>query len=123
MCIRDSTQGDYTWQDGSTNDSLLVTTSELYSLTITNPCGTDQDDVMVQFEELLVPVNLGADVSLCPGQPLTLYSGNASGAHVWQDGSTADSLIVNGAGDYHVTVSNSCFTYSDTCLLYTSRCV
>ena len=109
-----STPGDYTWQDGSTNDSLLVTTSELYSLTITNPCGTDQDDVMVQFEELLVPVNLGADVSLCPGQPLTLYSGNASGAHVWQDGSTADSLIVNGAGDYHVTVSNSCFTYSDT---------
>lgn len=106
--------GDYIWQDGSTNDSLLVTTSDLYSLTITNPCGTDQDNVMVQFEELLVPVNLGADVSLCPGQPLTLYAGNPGGAHVWQDGSTADSLIVSGAGDYHVTVSNSCFNFSDT---------
>ncbi|HSF88063.1 MAG TPA: gliding motility-associated C-terminal domain-containing protein, partial [Saprospiraceae bacterium] len=109
-----STIGDYTWQDGSTNDSLLVTNSALYALTISNPCGTDQDSVMVLFDDLLVPVNLGADVSLCPGQQLNLYSGNPSGAHVWQDGSTADSLIITGAGDYHVTVSNTCFTYSDT---------
>jgi len=106
--------GNYIWQDGSMNDSLLVTSSNVYAVTIENPCGSDHDSVIVQFSDLLLPVDLGPDVSLCPGEQLTLYAGNESAVHIWQDGSIADSLMVTGAGDYHVTVSNVCFTFSDT---------
>ncbi len=109
-----SNVGNYTWQDGSANDSIQVTSPGSYTLTIENQCGSDHDSVLVQFEDLLLPVNLGPDVSLCPGEQLILYAGDEGASHLWQDGSTADSLVLNGPGDYHVTVSNSCFTFSDT---------
>jgi len=56
-----------------------------------------------------IPVDLGRDTILCPGQQLLLnaYVANAS-AYLWQDGSTDSAYLVHHSGTYwvHVTIAN-----------------
>jgi gliding motility-associated-like protein len=106
--------GVYTWQDGSTNDSLSVTSSGTYALMIENACGIDSDQVVVLYEDILPVPDLGPDFSLCPGEQAILTPGNIAAAFLWQDASTADTLLVTSAGAYAVTISNACFSFSDT---------
>ena len=37
----------YLWQDGTRNNNLIVRQPGLYSITVTNNCGTAQDEVLV----------------------------------------------------------------------------
>ncbi len=60
------------------------------------------------------PVQLGADTTLCSGQQLTLNAGSPSATHVWSTGATAQSITVNAAGTYYVTVSDTCGIRTDT---------
>ena len=109
-----SPSANYAWQDGSTNDSLLILNSGTYALTITNACGLHHDTILVDFEDSLVAPDLGPDFSLCPGDDAILVAGNQNATYVWQDLSTADTLLVSSAGTYTVAVSNNCFSFTDT---------
>lgn len=92
----------YRWQDGSTDSTLTVTRSGLYSLTITCPCRTYTDTVRVTVRDPLL--ELGADTSVCAGQPIILSAGLGYDRYRWQDGSTASSLKVDKPGVYRVDV-------------------
>ncbi len=109
--------GNYVWQDGSADDSLTVTSPGTYSLAIDNACGSDTDSVIVEFESVMMPTNLGPDISLCPGESITLQAGLVNAQYLWQDLSTSDTLVVSTAGIYHITVSNSCYQFTDTVLV------
>ncbi|MCX6269792.1 MAG: IgGFc-binding protein, partial [Bacteroidetes bacterium] len=52
------------------------------------------------------PVSLVADTGLCPGQSITLDAGNPGYTYLWQDGTIQQTLFVNTAGDYRVTVTD-----------------
>ncbi len=109
--------GAYTWQDNSTADTFLVTSPGTYSVTVSNTCGSASDDVNI---DLALPPSfpdLGGNISLCPGDHIILYPPNSGGSFLWQDMSTADSLVVTTAGTYYVQVSNSCATLSDTVVI------
>ncbi|HEY3385718.1 MAG TPA: hypothetical protein VGK46_04350, partial [Saprospiraceae bacterium] len=106
--------GNYIWQDNSTGDTLLVTTPGLYVLSITNSCGAAVDSVNIGHQDFVIPPDLGPDISVCPGTEVILYTGTTDGIISWQDGSSADSLIVTQSGTYHVSVSNSCSLATDT---------
>ena len=109
--------GTYTWQDNSSGDSYLVTDPGVYSLTIENFCGMVSDDVLVEYVDLVDPVDLGPDVSLCPGEQITLYAGNPGAEYLWQDFTTEDSLVVTSSGTYHVQVFNACSLVADTIIV------
>jgi gliding motility-associated-like protein len=52
-------------------------------------------------------VDLGPDLTICPGQEIVLDPGiNADG--IWQDGSTSETFIVTEPGIYSVTISGAC---------------
>lgn len=106
--------GVYTWQDNSTNDSLVVTTPGIYQLQIQNECGMASDQITVTYQSPLQPIDFGPDLQLCNGEQVILHSSNPGAQHVWQDGSVADSLLITASGMYHVLVSNSCESVSDT---------
>ncbi|HEY3386977.1 MAG TPA: hypothetical protein VGK46_10725, partial [Saprospiraceae bacterium] len=106
--------GNYTWQDNSTSDTFLVTSPGIYALSITNFCGTATDDVEINYTSLVVPPGFGPDVSLCPGEQIILYANNPGANYLWQDLSTADSLLVNTSGTYTLQVSNTCNQEADT---------
>lgn len=112
--------GVYTWQDGSHGTSFEVTGSGTYTLTVTNACGTSTDTVEIQYASPITPPSLGPDLTLCPGQQAVLYAASPGAQYVWNDMSTADSLVVTGAGMYHVTASSACGSYSDTVMVSVS---
>ena len=106
--------GPFLWQDNSTEDFFLVSGPGTYSLTISNFCGTGSDAVNIGYTSLVTPPDFGPDVSLCPGEQITLYANNPGAEYLWQDFSTADSLVVNSSGTYSVQVFNSCSLGADT---------
>jgi len=106
--------GNYTWQDGSTNDSLIVTASGAYALTIENVCGVGSDSIEVTYENDLFQPVLGDTIILCPGEQAILSAGNPGGNIVWQDFNTSDTFLVSAPGIYSVIVSNQCLLYTDS---------
>ena len=105
-------EGNFIWQDGSTNSHFSIFDTGLYAVTITNACGTDEDAVYV---DVLDPpfVDLGFEGFACQGDTLHLDIGNPGWSYVWQDDSTLPMLDVTISGQYSVTVSNQCGEVSD----------
>ncbi len=64
------------------------------------------DTVVVSYSTFPV-VNLGADTTLCEGSDLLLDAQNAGSTYLWNDGSTNQTLNVQAAGTYSVTVKNA----------------
>jgi gliding motility-associated-like protein len=59
-------------------------------------------------------INLGNDTSICKNQTLTLDATYPNATYLWQDGSTNPTFTINQNGQFHIEVSNSCATVSDT---------
>lgn len=97
---------DYLWQDGSTNNTLLASTSGLYWLQVTDPVSgcSIRDTIEITFNE--ISVNLGSDTTVCENAVLILDAGNQGFDYTWQDGSTNNSFAVNTPGLYIVTASS-----------------
>jgi len=98
----------YEWSDGSTDPSLLVSTTGLYALqTSLNGC-LFADTRNIEIAPLPV-VDLGADRNLCEGETELLQVAQAGATYLWQDGSTENSLLVSEAGTYTVVLDlNGC---------------
>ena len=80
--------------------------------------GTMRDTVVVTVINGPV-VNLGNDTSLCTGQTLTFNAANNGATYLWSDNTTAQTLAVNAAGMYTVTVTNGSCSASDAVNVYT----
>ncbi|HLP49547.1 MAG TPA: T9SS type A sorting domain-containing protein [Chitinophagales bacterium] len=96
----------YDWSDNSSAQTLVVSASGTYSVTITdaNTCtATDEVDVTINT----VPsVDLGSDVTQCGGTT-TLDAGNAGATYDWSDNSSAQTLVVSASGTYSVTITDA----------------
>ncbi|MFT5382985.1 MAG: gliding motility-associated-like protein [Saprospiraceae bacterium] len=105
----------YVWNDGSTNPSLDVSSSGLYTVTVTNDCGsTSTDDMMVSFVPPVDLLDLGSDTVLCPGESLSLDATLIDGmAYEWSDGSENPQLTVAETGIYTVSVTAGCGIQTD----------
>ncbi|MBK9106284.1 MAG: gliding motility-associated C-terminal domain-containing protein [Saprospiraceae bacterium] len=108
------TSGAYTWNDMSTDTSLVVTSGGSYSLTVTNVCGSGADTIHVGMIALPPLPDLGADDILCPGDTLQLSPMISGFSFLWQDMSTADSFLVVSPGTYFVQATNLCGNSADT---------
>ena len=106
--------GDYVWQDDSENETFTVTTPGAYTLHVSNFCGDGFDLINIGYNANVAPPALGPDLTLCSVQQLVLYANSSNANYVWQDGSTADSLLVTASGTYYVQASNTCSSASDT---------
>src|SRR5690554_6421438 len=104
----------YLWSDGSTADSLIVSQPGTYWVETVDIFGfTSSDTIEVIFPEIQNPTSQ----LYCPSEFIDWQTG--LGEHynyLWSDGSTADSLVINSPGSYHVTVTdtNGCVFQSDT---------
>ncbi|MBE0655435.1 MAG: hypothetical protein IH594_16660, partial [Bacteroidales bacterium] len=126
ICLNDSLilnvepgYNSYLWNTGSTGQQIVVYSSGVYWIEVTNEFGCmSRDSIMVQiypmaFEEL----NLGPDTSFCENSLLTLNAGSGYTYYQWmnQPGGMNDSLfVVDTAGTYYVYVSNPCSQGWDT---------
>lgn len=62
----------YQWSDLTTEQTLTTTFPGIYSVTVTDRCGNEQEDSIEISVDPASEIDLGPDVTLCPGETLTL---------------------------------------------------
>lgn len=97
----------YLWSTNATTATIQVATTGTYTVTVTDGGCSATDTINVTVAPLPV-VDLGPDVANCDGQPVTLDAGgSASDSYLWNDNSTAQTLVATTSGTYSVTVTNA----------------
>lgn len=123
LCVGDSKPLDagnagsiYIWSTGVTTQTISVTTTGSYSVTVnTNGC-TERDTINVTFNAVPV-VALGPDTTVCGNGPYQIDAGNPGSSYTWSTGESTQTINVSTAGTYSVTVTNSPCTGSDAILV------
>ena len=97
----------YAWSSGGTGLTESNLTPGNYVVTITDAINCDIAlNVDVDFENEDPDIDLGDDKYICPGQNAVLVAAPGYDSYLWNDSSTALSLIINTAGIYSVTASD-----------------
>ncbi|WP_143470488.1 gliding motility-associated C-terminal domain-containing protein [Labilibaculum filiforme] len=105
----------YLWSTGATTQTISVSTSGNYSVTITDANGcsaTDDANATIHANPL---VDLGIDQSTCAGNSITFDAENAGATYVWSTGETTQTITVATSGNYSVTITdaNGCTATDD----------
>jgi PKD repeat protein len=98
----------YLWNNNSLGQTLNVTTSGAYFVTITNPSNScfQKDTINVSVNPL-VNVFLGNDTTYCNNSSYVLNAGNAGATYSWTSGQTTPTISVASSGIYGVMVTNA----------------
>lgn len=102
----------YLWQDGSTNPVFSTSVAGVYSVQISNQCGSQTDTIVLSVQQM--SVDLGPDQQICDGTSATLDAGNAGATYLWNDFSTNRTKTIVSEGFYFVEVSYGNCTVYDT---------
>ena len=95
----------YLWSTGATTRTLAVSTTGVYSLTVTNAGGCIASDTFRVVSVAPTTVSLGADQAICTSAPLTLDAGNTGATYLWSTGATTQTIQAKFAGNYSVIVN------------------
>ncbi|MEY4658421.1 MAG: hypothetical protein RJB36_187 [Bacteroidota bacterium] len=73
----------------------------------------------IQVFNFPVPVapvlpNLGPNISICPGQTVTLQTSTTFNSYLWNNGQTSATISINSPGIYWVDVPSGCTTVRDS---------
>jgi uncharacterized delta-60 repeat protein len=95
---------------GNNNDSLLVTQSGNYTVTIfVNNCPVTSNGISVTINPLpnVPTITPTGTITSCFGGSLTLSAPAGLSSYSWNTGATSSSITVTQSGNYTVTVTNS----------------
>ena len=97
------------WSTGETTQSITVTTSGSYSVTVIDgPCTSavsNTINVTVNPIPAAPTITAGSATTFCAGGSVTLTSSSATG-NLWSTGETTQSITVNSTGTYSVNVTS-----------------
>jgi gliding motility-associated-like protein len=98
----------FTWTNGSDSSAAVQLFAGNYSVGVTDAYGCGANSGILVVKNILIPVsvNLGNDISICPGETVILTPG-AFSKYLWQDYSTNPSFSVSASGTYFVQVKNA----------------
>ncbi|MDG1260810.1 MAG: gliding motility-associated C-terminal domain-containing protein [Flavobacteriales bacterium] len=103
----------YDWTPNGSNQTYDVTESGTYTVIASNgPCSASDEIEVTVIPALFM--NLSGDLFPCDEEPVTI---TASTEVTWQDGSFSDSFTTSQSGTYFGTISNECFTVTDTAIV------
>ncbi len=113
--------GDFLWQDGSTDSSYIIDTTGIFYVTQHTSCATLTDTIEVK--KLSLSLELGfEDTLLCRGDTILLNISQPEGIYFWNTGSIDPSIVINSEGTYHISVSNYCGLLEDEATVYYENC-
>ncbi|MFC2176162.1 gliding motility-associated C-terminal domain-containing protein [Bacteroidota bacterium] len=99
----------YQWSNGDTTQSIWVKNSDLYVVTVTNEFGCEAEaegEVIVVNPNPRPIIQTSGDGDICQGDSITLITDIYNHTE-WSTGDTTQSIVVDQADDYIVTVTNS----------------
>ncbi|WP_341837241.1 Ig-like domain-containing protein [Chitinophaga pollutisoli] len=98
----------YTWSDGSTGETLTVTTPGTYRVSVTFPDGCNVKDT-IKITQAVVPVDpIAGDAEICAGETKTLTNATAGGVWTTSDAAVATvdvAGVVTGVAAGNVTIT------------------
>lgn len=103
----------YNWSSGEFTQSILVTSSGFYSVTVESSQGCEgEDEIQVTIHESPT-VDLGSNFSLCveEGETAVLAAGSQFQFYSWSTGETTSNIIVGG---YNIPVGSQNFSVQVT---------
>ena len=92
----------YVWSDGSSNNTISVSQSGVYTVTATNTEGCSNTANVTVTVNPLPNVSISGNNSFCQGDNVTLTAMGAS-SYAWSNTSSNASITVSNAGNYSVT--------------------
>lgn len=113
----------YQWTNGSTNDSIWVTTTGNYGIDADDGVGCVHHDTL---HITVFPNNTPAPIitpagttTLCDGDSVLIDVGSGYANYYWSNGATTQSIVVLDSGSYSVIVANGfgCTKLSDTAVV------
>ncbi len=109
----DNSGSTYLWSNGQTTQSILIATSGIYyvKVTDTNTC-SNTDSISITYKSALT-VDIGDDITICPGDIITLSPNSDFESYLWSDGSVSKSIIISKFGTYNVLVTKEGCSASD----------
>ncbi|MEI7802802.1 MAG: gliding motility-associated C-terminal domain-containing protein, partial [Bacteroidota bacterium] len=102
----------YLWNTGAVSQTLTVNSSGTFWVAVGNGNCTVSDTIAITIASA-GSLNLGNDTTICNGQTVTLDAANAGSTYQWSTGAVSQTINVNIAGIYAVTVTNACATQTD----------
>ena len=95
----------YIWSNGDTTQTSLISLTGTYSVAILNGLCNAVDTAVVTINDLPL-VALGSDTLLCNGSTLLLDAGNPGAGYMWNTLDITQTINVDTAGTYSVTVTD-----------------
>lgn len=96
---------DYLWNTSAVSQSIQVTSSGTYQVTVMNIDSCFSSDTINVTVNSTIPVDLGPDQNICPGGTATLLAGPGPfSTYDWSTLETTASIDVTTAGNYSVNV-------------------
>lgn len=96
----------YRWFDGSTSNTINISSAGQYSVTVTNASGCQNTLTAIVSEYATSSPVISGNLTICENQS-TLLRASGGTSYVWDDGSTQAMLQVSATGTYSVTATNS----------------
>lgn len=109
VVLTSSSAETYTWSTGQTTQSIVVTSSGTYTVTVSdeNGCNGTSAPVVVTVFTLPNPtITASGSTEFCVGDSVILTSSVAAD-YLWNTGDTTQSIIVDSNGFYSVSVTNA----------------
>ena len=103
-----------TWNNGSTDQHRWVSQPGIYFVDAVGFCNTFRDSIVISLKDTPA-FDLGPPLPIClVGGSLSIGGPAEMESYTWSTWSTTDTLLITSPGDYWLTVSNGCFSYTDT---------
>ncbi len=97
------------WNNGATTQSITVTTTGNYFVTVTNASGcgaTSSTSTITVNPNPPAVINAGGVTTFCQGGNVVLTA-NTGSAYLWSNGATSQAITVNASGTFTVAVTQS----------------
>ena len=102
------------WENGSREEQRSVEGGgPVVWLEAGNRCGITRDSLTISLLQQPA-IDLGPDLSICPGQQLVLRAATNLDKVTWDDSSTAPERTISAGGFYWAAAENECARQSDT---------
>lgn len=107
------------WNTGDTTSSLAVTAAGTYSVSVNGVCGSASDAITVTASNIAYTGFLmdDANVVVCDGDTVTLWSSMPADSYTWSTGDSSSSIQVTTSGTYTLGVDDACGSGSESITL------
>ncbi len=117
----------YLWSDGSTNQSILVTTAGDYNVIVSqtgNACVAQSPTISVVQSPNQTPViSASGETEFCSGSSVQLLGPAGFSSYTWSNGDTTQNATITQSGTYTLTVQGYCQAWTSSSISVTVHTV